>query len=218
MPPNFYYDQQDFLEKFQKGRNWTWSFGRPHAACGVSTGGPINLTLAIAVCANICKALGLPLSFRASQARIPRSASLRTALYRQRPSNGWQPIRNAPTRLSTSPTVTSSGGRPAAQVRQLLRDGAGATTAHQPCAVHGGQGADLGKDRRNERIGEFRFCFSACFRTFGASGSFLDLPRLRVACTRATPSPATEAIKAIATWRFPRIPLAIQPVVKGEHP
>ena len=39
----------------------------------------------------------------------------------------------------------------------------------------------------NERIGEFRFCFSACFRTFGASGSFLDLPRLRVACTRATP-------------------------------
>src|SRR6266849_1626799 len=63
MPPNFYYDQQDFLEEFQKGKRWTWSVGRPHAVCGFSTGGPMNLTLAIAVYANVCKALGLPLSF-----------------------------------------------------------------------------------------------------------------------------------------------------------
>src|SRR5258707_3449989 len=63
MPTNFYYDQQDFLEEFQKGKRWTWSVGRPHAVCGFSTGGPMNLTLAIAVYANICKALGLPLSF-----------------------------------------------------------------------------------------------------------------------------------------------------------
>jgi hypothetical protein len=63
MPPNFYYNQQDFLEEFQKGKRWTWSVGRPHAVCGFSTGGPMNLTLAIAVYANISKALGLPLSF-----------------------------------------------------------------------------------------------------------------------------------------------------------
>jgi nucleoside-diphosphate-sugar epimerase len=48
MPRNFYYDQQDFLEEFQQGKRWTWSVGRPHAVCGFSTGGPMNLTLAIA--------------------------------------------------------------------------------------------------------------------------------------------------------------------------
>jgi len=63
MPPNFYYDQQDFLEQRQKGKRWSWSAVRPHAVCGFSTGGPMNLTLAIAVYANISKALGLPLSF-----------------------------------------------------------------------------------------------------------------------------------------------------------
>jgi hypothetical protein len=63
MPPNFYYDQQDFLGGFQKGKRWTWSVGRPHAVCGFSTGGPMNLTLAIAVNANVCKSLGLPLGF-----------------------------------------------------------------------------------------------------------------------------------------------------------
>ncbi|HKB83015.1 MAG TPA: SDR family oxidoreductase [Burkholderiales bacterium] len=63
MPPNFYYNQQDFLEERQKGRHWTWSAVRPHAVCGFSTGGPMNLTLAIAVYAVISKELGLPLSF-----------------------------------------------------------------------------------------------------------------------------------------------------------
>ena len=63
MPPNFYYDQQDFLEQRQKGKRWGWSTVRPHAVCGFSTGGPMNLTLAIAVYAAISKELGLPLSF-----------------------------------------------------------------------------------------------------------------------------------------------------------
>ena len=63
MPPNFYYDQQEFLEARQKGKRWTWSVVRPHAVCGFSTGGPMNLTLAIAVYASISKELGLPLSF-----------------------------------------------------------------------------------------------------------------------------------------------------------
>jgi len=63
MPPNFYYNQQDFLEARQKGKRWSWSTVRPHAVCGFSTGGPMNLTLSIAVYANISRALGLPLSF-----------------------------------------------------------------------------------------------------------------------------------------------------------
>jgi nucleoside-diphosphate-sugar epimerase len=74
MPPNFYYDQQDFLDEYQKGKPWTWSVSRPHAVCGFSAGGPMNLTLAIAVYANICKALRLPLSF-------PGKPGAYTALY-----------------------------------------------------------------------------------------------------------------------------------------
>ena len=74
MPPNFYYDQQDFLEQRQKGKRWSWSAVRPHAVCGFSTGGPMNLTLAIAVYAAISKELGLPLSF-------PGKPGAYTALY-----------------------------------------------------------------------------------------------------------------------------------------
>jgi nucleoside-diphosphate-sugar epimerase len=74
MPPNFYYEQQDFLEQRQKGKRWSWSAVRPHAVCGFSTGGPMNLTLAIAVYATISKALGLPLSF-------PGKPGAYTALY-----------------------------------------------------------------------------------------------------------------------------------------
>ena len=63
MPPNMYYDQQDFLEARQRGKRWAWSASRPHAICGFALGNPMNLTTVIAVYAAISKALGLPLCF-----------------------------------------------------------------------------------------------------------------------------------------------------------
>jgi nucleoside-diphosphate-sugar epimerase len=63
MPPNMYYDQQDFLESRQRGKRWTWSASRPHAICGFALGNPMNLTTVIAVYAAISRELGLPLSF-----------------------------------------------------------------------------------------------------------------------------------------------------------
>ena len=71
---NFYYNQQDWLEARQKGKRWTWSAVRPHAVCGFSTSGPMNLTMAIAVYAAISKELGEPLSF-------PGKPRAYTALY-----------------------------------------------------------------------------------------------------------------------------------------
>lgn len=62
MPPNFYYDQQDFLEARQMGRRWNWSAMRPHTICGFAVGNPMNLTTVIAVYAAISKELGVPLS------------------------------------------------------------------------------------------------------------------------------------------------------------
>src|SRR5882757_209874 len=50
-------------------------------------------------------------AFQASREPIPHFTNVRTPLFWQRPSRGWQPIRNAPTRLLTSPTAILSGGR-----------------------------------------------------------------------------------------------------------
>ncbi len=61
MPPNFYYDQQDFIAARQQGKGWTWSAARPHAICGFAIGNPMNLVMVLAVYATISKALGLPL-------------------------------------------------------------------------------------------------------------------------------------------------------------
>jgi len=61
MPPNFYYDQWDYLVERQIGKRWTYSSARPHAISGFALGNPSNLTLVIAIYAAICKELGLPL-------------------------------------------------------------------------------------------------------------------------------------------------------------
>ncbi len=61
MPPNFYYNQQDFIAQRQTDKSWSWSTARPHAICGFATGNPMNLVMVVAVYATISKALGLPL-------------------------------------------------------------------------------------------------------------------------------------------------------------
>ena len=63
MPPNFYYDQEDFIRGRQAGKAWSWSASRPHAVCGFAVGNPMNLAMVIAVYAAVSRELGLPLSF-----------------------------------------------------------------------------------------------------------------------------------------------------------
>jgi len=63
MPPNFYYDQEDFLRAASQGQRWTWTALRPEAVIGMAVGNPMNLLMVIAVYALISKALGLPLVF-----------------------------------------------------------------------------------------------------------------------------------------------------------
>ena len=63
MPPNFYYDQEDFLRNRQRGKQWHWTALRPEAVCGFAVGNPMNLAMVIAVYATISKELGLPLRF-----------------------------------------------------------------------------------------------------------------------------------------------------------
>ena len=61
LPPNFYYDQWDYLGEQQKGKRWTYSSSRPHGISGFALGNHSNITLVIAIYAAICKELGLPL-------------------------------------------------------------------------------------------------------------------------------------------------------------
>jgi len=68
MPPNFYYDQEDFLRDRQKGRAWTFTALRPEAVCGFATGNPMNLLTVIAIYASISKELGIPLRFPGTEA------------------------------------------------------------------------------------------------------------------------------------------------------
>jgi nucleoside-diphosphate-sugar epimerase len=63
MPPNFYYDQEDWLRETSARRPWTWSALRPEAVCGFAVGNPMNLTMAIAVYATMCRELGVPFHF-----------------------------------------------------------------------------------------------------------------------------------------------------------
>lgn len=63
MPPEFNVDQQQYLEKQQEGKKWSWSALRPSVVGGTALGNPMNLVLVIAVYATISKELGLPLRF-----------------------------------------------------------------------------------------------------------------------------------------------------------
>ncbi|MGF1650890.1 MAG: SDR family oxidoreductase [Hyphomicrobiaceae bacterium] len=63
MPPNFYYDQETWLRRFQSQKPWHWTVLRPHTVCGFAIGSPMNLMSVLAVYAAISKELGLPLRF-----------------------------------------------------------------------------------------------------------------------------------------------------------
>lgn len=79
MPPNFYYDMQDWLLAFAAGRPWDAVVLRPDVVCGFAVGNPMNLAMVIAVYASISKALGLPLRFPGSAACYGKLAQVTDA-------------------------------------------------------------------------------------------------------------------------------------------
>jgi nucleoside-diphosphate-sugar epimerase len=63
IPPNYYFDQIDWLTAYQRGEGWDWVELRPQTLCGFSLGSPMSILPAIAVYAAISKELDLPLRF-----------------------------------------------------------------------------------------------------------------------------------------------------------
>jgi nucleoside-diphosphate-sugar epimerase len=68
LPPNFYYNQEDYLKGRATGKAWSWSALRPSSICGFAVGNPMNMATVIAVYAALCKEIGLPLRFPGSAA------------------------------------------------------------------------------------------------------------------------------------------------------
>jgi len=68
LPPNFYYDQQDFLVERQKGKSWTWSASRPFFLVDFAPERPRNVPSLIGAYAAICRELDVPLNFPGTEA------------------------------------------------------------------------------------------------------------------------------------------------------
>ena len=66
MPPNFYYEQEDYLKAQSSGKSWSWSALRPSSICGFAVGNPMNMATVLAIYAVLCKELRLPLRFPGS--------------------------------------------------------------------------------------------------------------------------------------------------------
>jgi nucleoside-diphosphate-sugar epimerase len=66
MPPNFYYDQEDYLKARSATHGWSWTALRPSCICGFAVGNPMNMATVIGVYASLCRELGLPLRYPGS--------------------------------------------------------------------------------------------------------------------------------------------------------
>ncbi|MBK8007896.1 MAG: SDR family oxidoreductase [Rhizobiales bacterium] len=149
MPPNFYYDQQDWIEAYQKGKQWNWSSWRPHGFCGTSVGSAMNQLTGLAIYATISRELGLPLRFPGSPAAFKAvyqftDASLlaRALLWGSGKSCLCEP------RLQPYERRIRTLGEHLARDRRMLRYAPRASSNHQPFAFHGRQRAAMGADLR----------------------------------------------------------------------
>jgi nucleoside-diphosphate-sugar epimerase len=61
--PNFYYDQEDFLVEFSKGKNWTWCVARPPHITGFALHTHMNFGTNLAIYALFLKESGKPLIY-----------------------------------------------------------------------------------------------------------------------------------------------------------
>jgi nucleoside-diphosphate-sugar epimerase len=67
MPPDFYFDQIDWLAAYQRGKKWSFAELRPQTLCGFAPGTAMSIIPAIAVYAALSKELGQPLRFPGKQ-------------------------------------------------------------------------------------------------------------------------------------------------------
>lgn len=77
MPPNFYYDQQDFMVERQAGKAWSWTVLRPQLVCGTAVGTETNIVPALGAYAAMSREYGIPLRYPGGQGRIREATDAR---------------------------------------------------------------------------------------------------------------------------------------------
>ncbi|WP_018296599.1 SDR family oxidoreductase [Corynebacterium lubricantis] len=65
--PNFYYEQQELLQRVASERGYHWTIFRPEGVQGYAQGTPMNLLMALAAYVSITSELGVPLRFPGSR-------------------------------------------------------------------------------------------------------------------------------------------------------
>ena len=63
VPPNFYYDQEDYMRARQEGAAWTWSASRPNFITDFAPERPRNLVTVLGGWAVFCREFGMALEF-----------------------------------------------------------------------------------------------------------------------------------------------------------
>ncbi len=101
LPPNFYYDQQDFIDALQRGKSWNYTCLRPEAVIGHAEGIPLNTASLVAVYACVCKALDVPLNYPGPEAAFTAFNKFVTRGCSAAAPPGPPGIRPAPARPST---------------------------------------------------------------------------------------------------------------------
>ena len=110
MPPNYYFDQIDWLTVYQRGKEWDWVELRPQTLCGFSPGSPMSILPAIAVYAVISKELGLPLRFPGKPSAYDTIYQVTSQRILRMQHCGLRQSRDAEMKFSTLPMETISGG------------------------------------------------------------------------------------------------------------
>ena len=73
IPPNYYFNQIDWLTAYGRGKEWDWVELRPQTLCGFSTGSPMSILPAIAVYAAVSRGGG-PFAIVGTKSSVCRCA------------------------------------------------------------------------------------------------------------------------------------------------
>ena len=101
LPPNFYYNQQDFIADLQQGKSWNYTILRPEAVVGFAEGIPLNTASLVAVYACVCKAMDVPLNYPGPEAAFTAFNKFVDARLLGAAPPGPRPTLPAPARRST---------------------------------------------------------------------------------------------------------------------
>ena len=131
LPPNFYYDQEDWLREAGRDQRWRWVNLIPPFVTGYAVGNPMNLVLGLGLYAAVCRELGMPLRFPGSvqawealhqiaDARQIGAAALWAANSPAAQDQAFNVSNGDPIRWSiTWPAIAAALGMPAAEPKTL---------------------------------------------------------------------------------------------------